>query len=124
MCSPGRVPRTPTPGPGALTYYVSRNILGVLIKSFADKATAATFQGLFARRLPAAVRERARDKLAMIDAATGLNDLKVPPANRLEPLSGDRVGQWSIRINRQWRICFRWENGHAWDVEITDYHRG
>jgi len=57
-----------------------------------------------------------------LDAATCLEDLKVPPGNRLEPLRGDRAGQWSIRINAQWRICFRWDDGHAWDVEIADYH--
>jgi len=62
------------------------------------------------------------DKLRLLDAATCLEDLKVPPGNRLESLRGDRAGQWSIRINTQWRICFRWDDGHAWDVEITDYH--
>jgi proteic killer suppression protein len=58
----------------------------------------------------------------MINNAMNLNDLRIPPANRLEKLSGDRAGQWSVRINDQWRICFRWENGNAYDVEITDYH--
>jgi proteic killer suppression protein len=61
-------------------------------------------------------------KLRMVDAATNLNDLRIPPANRLEKLQGDRAGQHSIRINDQWRVCFRWSDGHAHDVEIVDYH--
>lgn len=93
-----------------------------MIKSFADRIAAATFQGVFVKQLPADIRLRARDKLRMLDAATDLNDLRAPPANRLEPLAGDRRGQWSIRINRQWRVCFRWKGGNAWDVEIVDYH--
>ena len=61
-------------------------------------------------------------KLRMLDAATRLDDLRVPPGNRLEALKGDRAGQFSIRINDQWRVCFRWQDGHAYDVEIADYH--
>lgn len=61
-------------------------------------------------------------KLAMLDSAEDINDLRIPPANRLEALKGDRKGQYSIRINDQWRLCFRWQDGHALDVEITDYH--
>ncbi|HEU5298760.1 MAG TPA: type II toxin-antitoxin system RelE/ParE family toxin, partial [bacterium] len=68
------------------------------------------------------VQRTARRKLAMIDAAETLQDLRVPPGNRLEKLTGDREGQYSIRINDQWRICFRWEGNNAYDVEITDYH--
>ena len=67
-------------------------------------------------------RERAERKLAMLDAAASLDFLRAPPGNRLEKLSGDRSGQWSIRINERWRICFRWEDGDVWDVEIVDYH--
>lgn len=61
--------------------------------------------------------------MRMVDAAASTTDLRVPPGNRLEKLQGDRLGQWSIRINEQWRICFRFEQGHAYDVEIVDYHR-
>lgn len=68
------------------------------------------------------IQQRALNKLAMISQAVSLDDLKIPPANRLEPLKGDRRGQHSIRINQQWRICFRWQDGNAHDVEITDYH--
>jgi toxin HigB-1 len=65
---------------------------------------------------------RVQRKLAQLDAATHLNDLRVPPSNHLEALRGDRVGFWSIRVNNQWRLCFRWENSDAYDVEIVDYH--
>ncbi len=74
------------------------------------------------RRLGADVRRAAQRKLAMLDAAQSLQDLRVPPGNRLEKLTGDREGQHGIRINDQWRICFRWREGDAYDVEITDYH--
>ena len=74
------------------------------------------------RRLPTDIQRTARRKLLMLDAAETLGDLRVPPANRLEKLSGERAGQHSIRINDQWRICFRWREGDAYDVEITDYH--
>jgi proteic killer suppression protein len=74
------------------------------------------------RRRSEALGETALRKLAMLDAAEVLDDLRVPPANRLEALKGDRAGQHSIRVNRQWRLCFRWHNGRAFDVEITDYH--
>lgn len=93
-----------------------------MIKSFADKATAAVFSGQEVRRLAKPLQQAARRKLAMIDAAASLDALKVPPANRLEAMKGDRKGQHSIRINSQWRVCFRWEAGHAWNVEIVDYH--
>ena len=93
-----------------------------MIKSFADKQTAAIFAGYEVRRLPKAIQAGARRKLIFIDSAVGLESLRVPPGNRLERLKGDRAGQWSIRINNQWRICFRWQDGHAWDVEIVDYH--
>ena len=93
-----------------------------MIKSFAGKQTAAIFAGYEVRRLPKAIQAGARRKLIFIDSAAGLESLRVPPGNRLERLKGDRAGQWSIRINNQWRICFRWQDGHAWDVEIVDYH--
>jgi proteic killer suppression protein len=93
-----------------------------VIKSFADKRTAAVFEGFEVRKLPASIQETARRKLKLVDAAASLESLRVPPGNRLERLAGDRKGQWSIRINDQWRICLRWKAGHAWDVEIVDYH--
>ena len=93
-----------------------------MIKSFADKATAAVFSGQLVRRLPHDIQGIARRKLKLIDATSRIEELRVPPGNRLELLSGDRAGQWSIRINDQWRICFKWENSHAEDAEIADYH--
>ncbi len=93
-----------------------------MIKTFADKRTAAIFQGHQVRKLPKEIQENARRKLKQIDAAATLDTLRVPPGNRLEPLKGDRAGQWSIRINDQWRICFEWAGGDAFDVEIADYH--
>lgn len=93
-----------------------------MIKSFADKATAAVFSGRLVRRLPHDIQGIARRKLKLIDATSRIEELRVPPGNRLELLSGDRAGQWSIRINDQWRICFKWENSHAEDAEIADYH--
>ncbi|MXW09856.1 MAG: type II toxin-antitoxin system RelE/ParE family toxin [Gammaproteobacteria bacterium] len=93
-----------------------------MIKSFSDKRAAAIFSGHAVRRLPIQIQGRARAKLLTIDAAIRLEDLRVPPGNRLEALRGDRNGFHSIRINEQWRICFRWRDGEAWDVEIVDYH--
>ena len=93
-----------------------------MIRTFADKQTAAIFAGYEVRRLPKAIQAGARRKLIFIDSAAGLESLRVPPGNRLERLKGDRAGQWSIRINNQWRICIRWQDGHAWGVEIVDYH--
>ena len=84
--------------------------------------TAAIFAGFEVRRLPRDVQEAGRRKLKLIDAALSLESLRVPPGNRLEALKGDRKSQWSIRINGQWRICFRWHEGDAFDVEIVDYH--
>ncbi len=92
------------------------------IKTFGDKATAAVFQDLPVKSLPAPIRKRAQAKLAQIHNAAVLEDLKVPPGNLLEPLKGDRAGQHSIRINDQWRVCFSWQGGDAFDVEIVDYH--
>lgn len=94
----------------------------VVIKSFADKRTAAIFAGYAVRDLPSQIQRRARAKLIAIDAAQRLDDLRAPPGNRLEALRNDRQGQHSVRINEQWRICFVWRDGEAWDVEIVDYH--
>ncbi len=93
-----------------------------MIKTFADKPTAAIFQGYFVRKLPTEIQQTARRKLRQIDVVATVDALRIPPGNRLESLKGDRLGQWSIRINDQWRICFRWEGGDAFDVEIADYH--
>jgi proteic killer suppression protein len=93
-----------------------------VIKTLADKRTAALFSGQFVRAVPADIAMRAKRKLDLIDSAAGLDFLRVPPGNRLEALRGDRRGQHSIRVNDQWRICFRWIEGHAYDVEFCDYH--
>ena len=93
-----------------------------MIKSFKDHDAERLFRRQTVKRRGADVQRVALRKLRMIDAATTLDDLRVPPANRLEKLKGDRAGQRSIRINRQWRICFRWRSGDAYDVEIVDYH--
>jgi proteic killer suppression protein len=93
-----------------------------MIRSFADKRTAAIYAGLEVHRMPREIQQRAAEKLTLLNAAHVLDDLRVPPGNRLEKLSGDRSGQWSIRINIQWRICFAFQDGDAYDVEIVDYH--
>jgi toxin HigB-1 len=93
-----------------------------MIRSFADKQTAAVFDGHRVRALPAQLQDMVRRKLKAIDAAKEIEDLRRPPGNRLEKLSGDRSGQWSIRVNDQWRLCFRWTDGDAHDVAIVDYH--
>jgi toxin HigB-1 len=93
-----------------------------MIHSFSDKETAAVFAGFSVRRLPQNMQQAARRKLKQLDAARLLDELKIPPGNRLETLKGSRKGQWSIRINDQWRICFVWNNGDAEDVQIVDYH--
>jgi proteic killer suppression protein len=93
-----------------------------MIRTFGDKETALIFNGIFVRTLPRHVQAAARDKLLIIDSATSIKDLFVPPGNRLELLRGARSGQWSIRINAQWRICFQFLEGEALNVEIVDYH--
>jgi toxin HigB-1 len=93
-----------------------------MICSFRDRDTERIFRRERTRRLAPDVQRKAQRKLAVLDAAESLQDLRVPPGNRLEKLSGDRDGQQSIRINNQWRLCFRWRDGDAHDVEITDYH--
>jgi proteic killer suppression protein len=93
-----------------------------MIKSFRDKDADRLFQRQSLRKLGTGAQRVALRKLRMLDAATSLSDLRVPPGNRLERLRGDRSDQHSIRINDQWRICFRWHEGDAYDVEIVDYH--
>ena len=93
-----------------------------MILSFRDRETEAVWRGDVSRRLPREIQQVARRKLRMLSNAKTLQDLRVPPANRLEALRGERKGQWSIRINDQWRICFEWEDGGASNVEIVDYH--
>jgi proteic killer suppression protein len=93
-----------------------------MIKSFRDAETARVFDRRFSRRLPGDIQAVALRKLRMIANAADVNDLRSPPANRLEKLRGDREGQYSVRINDQWRICFVWRGGDAHDVEICDYH--
>jgi toxin HigB-1 len=93
-----------------------------MIRSFADKETERIWNGQSSRALPGDIQDRALRKLRQIDAARSLDDLRNPPGNRLEALRGNRSGQMSIRINDQWRICFRWSEGDATEVEIVDYH--
>ena len=93
-----------------------------MITSFADKETEKIWRGVMSRRLSAAMQQRARLKLRMLHAAARLDDLRVPPANRLEALTGDRKGQFSIRINEQWRLCYLWQEGQANEVAIVGYH--
>jgi proteic killer suppression protein len=92
-----------------------------MIKTFHCKKTQALFDGVCPRQFKAFARVAER-KLQMLDDAYSIDDIRVPPGNRLETLHGDRKGQWSIRINDQWRLCFRLEDGNAFDVEIVDYH--
>ncbi len=92
-----------------------------MIETFRCKDTEALFAGRRIGRF-AAVESAAMRKLAMLNRAGRVEDLRVPPGNRLEALRGDRAGQWSVRINDQWRLCFRFESGNAYDVEIVDYH--
>jgi len=84
--------------------------------------TLKIYQRQRSRKLPSDIQQIALRKLRMINNSASINDLRVPPANHLEKLSGNRAGQWSIRINDQWRVCFRWEGSDAYDVEIADYH--
>jgi proteic killer suppression protein len=93
-----------------------------MIKSFRDKETEKIFNRILSKKLSQNIQLLARRKLIILDAANELNALRVAPGNRLEALKGDRKGQHSIRINNQWRICFKWKAGDAYDVEIADYH--
>jgi proteic killer suppression protein len=93
-----------------------------VIRTFADRETERIWIEEGSRRLPEAIQRRALNKLALLNRAARLEDLRVPPGNRLEALRGSRAGQHSIRINDQWRVCFRWASGDAFDVEVCDYH--
>jgi toxin HigB-1 len=93
-----------------------------MIRSFGDKETKKIFDRLRSSQLPSDIQQVAYRKLRMIHNAQNLSDLRIPPANRLEKLLGKRLGQYSIRINEQWRICFEWHDSDAYDVEIVDYH--
>ena len=95
-----------------------------MIRSFKDKEAERIFSRQRSRKLPDELQRPALRKLRMLNRAMNLNDLRVPPANRLEKLKGNRTGQYSIRINDQWRICFKWHDNDAFDIEIVDYHRG
>ncbi|HEV7218494.1 MAG TPA: type II toxin-antitoxin system RelE/ParE family toxin [Terriglobales bacterium] len=93
-----------------------------MIASFGEKETEKLWRSGRSRRIPASLRLRAFKKLAILNAALALDNLKVPPGNQLEALHGNRAGQHSIRINDQYRVCFTWRDGNAFDVEIVDYH--
>jgi proteic killer suppression protein len=93
-----------------------------MIRSFRARETEKVFRREGTRKLAPDVQRVAQRKLAMLDAAESLEDLRVPPGNRLEKLKGEREGQHSVRINARWRVCFRWKDGDAYDVEIVDYH--
>jgi len=93
-----------------------------VIRTFKDAETQKIYQRERSRKLPSNIQQVALRKLRMINNAININDLRIPPANHLEKLSGNREGQYSIRINDQWRICFEWKNSDAFKVEITDYH--
>lgn len=93
-----------------------------MIRTFKCKETELIFHGRFSAKLPPELQRTALRKLTQLHGAATLEFLRIPPANRLEKLAGDRQGQWSIRVNDQWRICFVWQDGHAYEVEIVDYH--
>jgi toxin HigB-1 len=93
-----------------------------MIKTFRDKETERLFRSGQSRQIGADIRRRAMLRLRRIDLAERIEDLLEPPSHMLEKLAGDRQGQWSIRVNQQWRICFQWRDGHAWNVEPIDYH--
>jgi proteic killer suppression protein len=93
-----------------------------VIQTFADRETERFYTAGRSRRLPTEIRKRAAMRLLQLNAATRIEDLRLPPSNRLEQLHGDRAGQWSMRVNDQWRVCFSFRNGDAFDVGIMDYH--
>jgi toxin HigB-1 len=93
-----------------------------MIRSFRCDETKGIFDLRRSRRLPGSIQQVALRKLRMLNRAMSLDDLRIPPANRLEKLAGNRAGQWSIRVNDQWRICFRWKDQDVFEVEIVDYH--
>ena len=104
--------------------YCRYNIVGIynMIKTFKDKETQKIYHQQFSRKLPSSIQRITLRKLIMIDNAETLDDLKIPPANKLEALKGNRLSQYNIRINNQYRICFEYENKDFYNVEITDYH--
>ncbi len=102
-------------------FNASRYIIIIMIRTFRCKHTEALYEGGSPRQFRAFLAQAQR-KLEMLDAARVFEDLRDPPGNRLEKLTGDREGQWSIRVNGQWRVCFEWHDSHAWNVEIIDYH--
>ena len=105
-----------------MTYNVMRYINLTMIESFKCSETEKIFNRQFSRKLPKNIQKIAFRKLRMLNRSSTIQDLSVPPANKLEALSGERKGQYSIRINDQRRICFKWEKGNAYNVEIVDYH--
>lgn len=106
----------------SFTFNVIGTILFSMITTFLCKESEKIFNRTFSKKLPHDIQRGAYKKLIMLDAAKNIEDLKIPPANRLEKLIGDREGSYSIRINQQYRICFQWNNGNAENVEIIDYH--
>jgi toxin HigB-1 len=117
-----RLPRLTAPDEDQLTAINMMFILCPVIQTFADSETEGFYTAGKSRRMPTEIRKRAAMRLLQLNAATQIEDLRLPPSNRLEQLHGDRTGQWSIRINDQWRVCFRFKNGDAFDVTIVDYH--
>lgn len=105
-----------------MTLNVTRYIILIMIKTFKDGETEKVYHRQFSKKLPSDIQRIALRKLRMLNNAVNMADLRVPPANHLEKLSGDRADQYSIRINDQWRICFEWRNNLAYNVVITDYH--
>ena len=101
----------------------ARHYYKPVISSYRDRDTRAVAERRRVRKFPTDIQQRAQQKLMMLNNASNLNDLRIPPGNRLEALSGTRRGQHSIRINAQWRVCFVWRDGNAYEVEIVDYHR-
>ncbi|MGF1531073.1 MAG: type II toxin-antitoxin system RelE/ParE family toxin [Puniceicoccaceae bacterium] len=93
-----------------------------MITSFACRETEKIFEGLRSQKLPSDIQSRARRRLIQLDNAQNINDMRIPPSNHLEKLSGDMAGSWSIRVNQQWRLVFLWEEGNATEVRIIDYH--
>jgi proteic killer suppression protein len=106
----------------ALDVMIATRYYGPMIRSFRGKEAERVFSREAGSKLARPLQRAALRKLLLLDAAESLEDLRVPPGNRLEKLAGDREGQYSIRINDQWRVCFRWEGGDAHDVEVVDYH--
>ena len=105
-----------------LTFNAKRYTLAAMIQSYKCKETEKIFHRQYTKKIPNDIQRPALRKLRMLNRAYSLRDLTIQPGNRLEPLHGDRKGQHSIRINDQWRICFKWHNNDAYDVEIVDYH--